>query len=56
MSQIQSGWKLETSHNAVRTVLEHFPEELSCLHLLQGAALLRSALVLEIWDGLGVGC
>lgn len=56
MSQVQSGWKLETSRNAVRTVFEHFLEELSCLHLLWGAALLGSALVLEIWDGLRVGC
>ena len=56
VAQIQSGWKLESSHNAVRRILEHFPKELSCLHLLRGAAPAGSALALETRNGLGAGC
>lgn len=56
VAQIQSGWKLESSHNAVRQILEHFPQGLSCLHLLWDTAPMGSALALETGDGLEVGC
>lgn len=52
-AQTEPGWKLENSHNAVEQILEHFPQELSCLHLLWEAALGGSALALEtetVWE------
>lgn len=56
VAQIQSGWKSESSHNAVRWILEHFPQEFSCLHLLRDAVPVGSALALETQDGWGTGC
>lgn len=55
-AQIQCGWKLESSCNTVRQILEHLPQELSCLHLLWNAAPVGFALALETQDGLGAGC
>lgn len=56
VAHIQSVWKLEISQNTVRWVLEHFPQEFSCLHLPGDAAPSGSALALENsgWFGSGL--
>lgn len=55
VAQIQSVWKLESSQNTVRWILEHFPQELSCLHLPGDVAPAGSALALENSEWFGSG-